>query len=65
MKESIVNELKPCPFCGSDDVSIEVFWAYAVYCGNCGIRGPIVGSEVEAIETWNDRKDNGKEEKSS
>lgn len=31
-------ELKPCPFCGSDDVQINkgATWGHAVHCNNCG-----------------------------
>ena len=31
-------KLKPCPFCGSDDVQINkgAMWGHAVHCNHCG-----------------------------
>ena len=51
-------ELKPCPFCKSEDVylvsetEIEYNW---VYCKNCEAAGPMKETEEEAIEAWNRR----------
>lgn len=62
MKE---RELKPCPFCGSDNVVLYSFDPYDGYMGNntlhcckctkCGanIKNPIVGVVIDA---WNRRK---------
>ena len=56
-------ELKPCPFCGSEDVDGGEFLPFGipsvvpmVACDNCGCRGPFAATEEEAIEKWNDRK---------
>ena len=61
-----MENLKPCPFCGGEDIGIsrtyidpispdsppdEVY----VGCSSCGI-GYIEESEKEAIELWNNRK---------
>ena len=37
-----MSELKPCPFCGSDDLVIEqgIGNAVVVQCINCGTEGP-------------------------
>lgn len=57
-----MNELKPCPFCGSDNIfahSIPNYtrnWNWTVRCNNCDYQGPIAASKEEAIEKWNDRK---------
>jgi len=57
------EELKPCPFCGSGDVSVYrtlYSGGYgghdSVKCYNCGVFGPIshVGKD-DAIKTWNNR----------
>ena len=52
-----MEELKPCPFCGSDDVGI--FFSYGddkaiVFCNVCDEQ---VGgqSKAEAIAKWNRR----------
>lgn len=60
-------ELKPCPFCGSNDVgcwmSSQKFpngknphW---VYCDNCEAETGKYCSEEEAIEAWNRRAEDG------
>lgn len=54
-----MNELKPCPFCGSKDVfavPTDAFWGHVVSCNNCGASGPMASTEEEAIAGWNDRK---------
>ena len=56
------KKLKPCPFCGSDEVQIsyEDTFSYdfrrGVYCSDCcGGMYPFYNSEAEAIEAWNTR----------
>lgn len=53
-------ELKPCPFCGSENVNIDAdiddYW-YWVYCQECETRGPISTVGLDAIEAWNRRAD--------
>lgn len=49
--------LKPCPFCGSNDVlnaGGDMFGIY-VRCCNCGIHGPARDSLSTAAEAWNTR----------
>lgn len=55
-----MQDVKPCPFCGSKDISIEkndaVDWE--VYCKNCGATvGAYDCYETieEALEVWNRR----------
>ena len=50
------EELKPCPFCGSDDLSEGPHSPYII-CNGCGAFGP-GNSDVtheEAIKAWNTR----------
>ena len=50
------EEIKPCPFCGSEDV--EVFPNYGHYfaaCCDCGSEGPNKERKEEAIRKWNQR----------
>ena len=51
--------MKPCPFCGSDRVSVatglEQVSFYYVECERCGGSGPGCDERDEAIETWNQR----------
>jgi len=55
-----MSDLKPCPFCGSDDV--QVYNSSFVEWKNCWATGPIYenpddddDSTDEAIDGWNDR----------
>ena len=50
-------ELKPCPFCGSDELWVdEIGGAYAcVTCANCGCDGPGGMNTEEAYALWNRR----------
>ena len=54
-------ELKPCPFCGRELLSIEgwkdLFW---IECINCQTEGPSGETKAEAIEKWNWRAEDGK-----
>lgn len=50
-----MSELKPCPFCGSDQ---DVYWSDAVSyiaCGRCGALGPDGDDEAEIARLWNTR----------
>jgi len=51
--------LKPCSFCGSNDLKLEhdsFAWAY-IGCLNCGCRAPESRLDRLAVETWNERKE--------
>ena len=59
------NELKPCPFCGSDDIDYGIMSGTMkgfdyIQCQNCGaeVRSINNGKYIEAIEAWNRRADN-------
>lgn len=56
-------EIKPCPFCGSDDIDwFETpndnpetgYYGVALMCV-CGAQGPSGGDHHEALERWNNR----------
>lgn len=47
-------KLKPCPFCGSDNVRF-VGDEHAVRCMRCKAKGPIAPNEDMARDMWNDR----------
>jgi Lar family restriction alleviation protein len=57
----MVDELKPCPFCGhAEPVQVVGFrndWGHGVRCGVATCRGRTVGHETkaEAITAWNTR----------
>lgn len=55
----MTNKLKPCPFCKSNNVSLNDFLyairLWSVHCLSCGARGPDSDAEQEAIEAWNKR----------
>lgn len=51
-----VNEIKPCPFCGSKDVFTGHRSSFYVHCDECQVDGPWNDrNEQEAIEAWNRR----------
>lgn len=57
------EELKPCPFCGSNFIFGGPFQIgrggplhYAYKCADCFAEGPICDTEEEAISAWNRRK---------
>lgn len=60
------NKLKPCPFCGSNDIhyGFVLVWdltytkRHYVECGNCGANTDEFKNEECAIEAWNRRVDN-------
>ena len=53
------EELKPCPFCGNEDLSVEPVRMtkpiWYVYCGGCFVDGPEAESEASAKAAWNTR----------
>lgn len=50
------EELKPCPFCGSENAApYAVKSCHSVLCVACGGEGPEAESEAAAIEAWNRR----------
>ncbi len=48
-------EIKPCPFCGSDETQVDSTIDYRVECKRCEAQGPKSKSFNEAIGTWNNR----------
>jgi len=55
------TKLKPCPFCGSTDLSNTIPPGYvdlaSVRCLHCGGIGGMRESEAKAAEAWNQRAD--------
>ena len=59
MSEEI--KLKPCPFCGGNDVvAEETYMSGYVRCRGCGAEGGFRYSHDEAVAAWN-RRTNAKE----
>ncbi len=55
-----MNGLKPCPFCGQEDLTVEVTknnecW---IECPNCGVETPLYESTKQAVAAWNRRVSN-------
>lgn len=47
-----MDKLKPCPFCGSENLSVGSFGNY-IKCKNCGTVGPDGSTLNEAFDKWN------------
>jgi Lar family restriction alleviation protein len=55
------NDLKSCPFCGTDSAYVgyeEDNQSYCVWCAKCLARVEEFTSEESAIKAWNTRKEN-------
>lgn len=57
-----MNQLKPCPFCGSNDLDVKRIQHSqneAVYCvrclGECECEGPVEFTRDDAKQKWNTR----------
>lgn len=64
-----LSDLKPCPFCGSNDIHLittgeQFVTGYRVYCLDCHAKGPSIAwkpdrrdeNEDKAKRAWNTRK---------
>lgn len=47
-----MKQIKPCPFCGSENLSVGGFENYIKY-KNCGAAGPDGSTLNEAFDKWN------------
>lgn len=55
-----IEDLKPCPFCGSDKLRVHAFDGcteyLAIVCTVCDASGPLTDDEEEvAVKSWNKR----------
>ena len=59
-----MKQIKPCPFCGSENLSVGSFGNY-IKCKNCGTAGPDGSTLNEAFDKWNaaTRKEDAEMEK--
>jgi len=60
-------DLKPCPFCGAEDIRIDRIYFNPLFgpdsipdevrigCPSCGLEGFIGETEEEVVELWNFR----------
>ena len=56
-----MNEIKPCPFCGSNSLIIESNNSYfRINCGKCECHGPKEDTYEKAISAWNRRAEEEK-----
>lgn len=55
-------ELKPCPFCGSNEIGIQRHDEYLCFCYGCEATTGYYDSHKEAIAAWNRRAYEMKEE---
>ena len=52
--KGLKTELRPCPFCGSDNLGLsEIF---RVHCYGCGAEGPARSRMESAAKQWNRRE---------
>lgn len=52
------EELKPCPFCGSEDITIADDGGGQIYtaCCDCACSGPFGGTDAQLVRLWNMRE---------
>jgi Lar family restriction alleviation protein len=56
-------ELKPCPFCGCDKISVQyLYFRPYVICEKCHAQIPCYNTYAKAKEAWNRRAYNGDKE---
>lgn len=54
-----MDELKPCPFCGGEDIALvnirplKDLWG--IWCIDCQASFPLFNTEQKAIKAWNRR----------
>lgn len=51
----MIQQLKPCPFCGGKNISLLAASVSWLYCNDCNGMGPSGFSESQAIKLWNTR----------
>lgn len=66
-----MQELKPCPFCGSKQIDNDVAvqydesdlsvarYFYSCVCGACGCRTTLFNQKQNAVDAWNRRTAHG------
>lgn len=61
-KDKKMTELKPCPFCGDENILIMditfkqgIFPNFYAICFECSTRGYLYSTKQEAIDAWNKR----------
>jgi len=57
----LASEIKPCPFCGSDEIEIEQTHPEAIWfrCSNCGAETSAADHVDKALSIWNQRYEQG------
>jgi Lar family restriction alleviation protein len=48
-------KLKPCPFCGSDDVELDLDYRWRIVCRDCDSKGSGYEENKKAVAAWNRR----------
>lgn len=53
----VMEELKPCPFCGCNKVQIRTLGSfnYHAWCPKCRASSAIFEEPIDALTAWNDR----------
>lgn len=54
MEKKSRTKLKPCPFCGGNDIREGENMMKCCYCPDCGVRGPIMDFKTQARKAWNE-----------
>jgi Lar family restriction alleviation protein len=54
------RKLKPCPFCGCNDLLLYTIVGYSVFCRQCGVETRIQETRRMAVDAWNRRAETAK-----
>lgn len=55
MREHMDTKLKPCPFCGSNEIRLTNWGLYRCWCVKCLAQASDEISKKNAVEAWNRR----------
>lgn len=53
------EELKPCPFCGGENIIVSNWGMWRCWCRDCGAKSNDEIYRKDAVNAWNRRTEHG------